>query len=90
VPAIDFIRAANDNHARIIGASALLTTTQYEQKKLIELLKTDGTRDRYKIMVGGGQVTEEWVQEIGADGYGKDAMEAVSVAQQIIQDPDHD
>jgi len=80
----NFILSAKDNQADIIGASALLTTTQYEQKKLIERLVAEDLRGNYKVMVGGGQVTSEWAKEIGADGFGKDAAEAVKVAQEII------
>ena len=83
VPIDRFIHAANEHNAKIIGASALLTTTQYEQKKLIERLVSEGLRDRFKVMVGGGQVTTEWMKQIGADGYGKDAIEAVKVAQEL-------
>jgi dimethylamine corrinoid protein len=84
VPVENFISAAKEHNADIIGASALLTTTQFEQKKLIERLKTEGLRDKFKVMVGGGQVNAEWVEEIGADGYGKDAVEAVKVAKQLL------
>ena len=80
VPINNFIAAAESNHAQIIGTSALLTTTQFEQRRLVEQLQAQGIRDKYKVLVGGGQVTEAWRQEIGADGYGKDANAAVRVA----------
>ncbi|UCF99134.1 MAG: cobalamin-dependent protein [Spirochaetaceae bacterium] len=85
VPISDFINAAESNNARIIGTSALLTTTQFEQRRLVEQLESLGLRDKYKVLVGGGQVTEAWRQEIGADGYGKDANAAVRVAVELVK-----
>ena len=84
VPSKDFLKAAKEHKADIIGASALLSTTQYEQKRLIELLESEGVRNNYKVMVGGGQVTQDWADKIGADGYGKDALEAVKVAMGLM------
>jgi corrinoid protein of di/trimethylamine methyltransferase len=83
VPINNFITSAESNNAQIIGTSALLTTTQFEQRRLVEQLQAKGIREKYKILVGGGQVTEAWRQEIGADGYGKDANAAVRVALQL-------
>ena len=83
-PVASFIRAAKDNNADIIGASALLTTTQYEQKKLVEQLDSEGLHGKHRVLVGGGQVTRRWVKDIGADGYGKDAAEAVKEAQKLL------
>lgn len=84
-PVASFIGAARENEADIVGASALLTTTQYEQKKLVEELHSQGLHAKHKVMVGGGQVTREWMRDIGADGYGKDAMEAVREAQKLME-----
>jgi methanogenic corrinoid protein MtbC1 len=51
---------------------------------LIELLEIEGVRSNYKVMVGGGQTTQEWADRIGADGYGKNAQEAVKVAANLM------
>jgi 5-methyltetrahydrofolate--homocysteine methyltransferase len=51
---------------------------------VIEALKNNGLRDRIKVMVGGAPVTERFAQEIGADGYAKDAASAVRVAEELI------
>jgi methanogenic corrinoid protein MtbC1 len=51
---------------------------------VIEELKKQGLRGRFKVMVGGGAVSADWAKEIGADGYGKDAVEAVHVAKKIL------
>jgi methanogenic corrinoid protein MtbC1 len=55
-----------------------------KQKEVIDQLKRDGLRGRFKIMVGGAPVTNEWVQTIGADGYAEDAVGAVQIAKQLV------
>jgi 5-methyltetrahydrofolate--homocysteine methyltransferase len=68
---------------KILGLSALLTTTMPEMKKVIEELTERGLRDQLKIIVGGAPVDEAFADKIGADGYGKDAAEAVSLAKKM-------
>jgi corrinoid protein of di/trimethylamine methyltransferase len=68
----------------IVGMSALLTTTVPYQQTVIERLKTEGLRDRVKVMVGGAPVTPEWADKIGADGYANNAPEAVDIAKKLI------
>ena len=79
-----FVDQAVEENADIIGASCLLTMTAPEQKKLIECLKERGVRDRVKVIVGGAAVTSAWADEIGADGYGVDLMEAVQVVESLM------
>ena len=79
-----FINKAKEVKADIIALSSLLTTTMPYQRELIEELQAFNLRDKYKVMVGGGPVTEAWADEIGADGFGRDAMEALDVAKQLI------
>jgi len=67
--AAEFISTIKENNADIVGASALLTTTMLQQKKLIEALEEAGLRDKVKVMVGGAPVTQSYASEIGADGY---------------------
>ena len=67
-PEAEFIDAIKDSGANLVGASALLTTTMLQQKKLIEGLEDAGLRDRVKMMVGGAPVTENFCKRIGADG----------------------
>jgi len=64
--------------------SALMTTTMPEQRSVIEALKGAGLRDRVKVMVGGAAVSPSWAQEIGADGYAENAIEAVGVAKGLV------
>jgi len=84
VPVQRFIDEAEKHQAQIIGLSALLTTTMVEQKKLIEALVEAGLRDRYKVMVGGAPISEKWAHDIGADGYARNAGEAVVLAKKLL------
>ena len=68
----------------ILGLSALLTTTMPEIENVIEALKENGLRKSVKVMVGGAPVDIRFAEEIGADGYGKDAAEAVKQARMLI------
>jgi methylmalonyl-CoA mutase cobalamin-binding domain/chain len=84
VPPEKFVEEAIRNKADIVAMSALLTTTMLEMKNVIEALKKAGIRDRVKVVVGGAAVTEDYAKSIGADGYGKDAVEAVRVCKQLL------
>lgn len=80
-----FVEAAERENADIIAASALMSFTKVMQRDLIEYMKSVGAREKYKVMVGGGPVNEEWAREIGADGYAEDAIKAVKVAKELIE-----
>jgi corrinoid protein of di/trimethylamine methyltransferase len=80
-----FAAKARELKADIVGISALLTTTMRNQKSVVEALEKEGLRSQVKIMVGGAPVTRRWADEIGADGYAKDAMSAVTLAQELMQ-----
>ncbi|MCK4801688.1 MAG: corrinoid protein [Anaerolineales bacterium] len=82
-----FVAAIKENKADIVGASALLTTTMLQQKKLIEALESAGIRDSVKVMIGGAPVTDLYAQEIGADGYAEDAISAVDIAYRLMDAP---
>jgi len=79
-----FIKQAEANNADIIAMSCLLTTTMPYQREVIEELRDLSLRDKFKIMVGGAPLSQEWADDIGADGFAKDAIEAVKVAKQIL------
>lgn len=85
VPVSEFIKKAKEVNADIIAISALLSTSLPYVKEVIKLLKELGLRDKYVVAVGGGAVTREWALEIGADGYGENAEEAVKVAIELIK-----
>ena len=77
---IDAVRGG----AKIIGMSALLTTTMPMMAKVIERLKDEGLRDQVKVMIGGAPITQEYADEIGADGYSSDAASAAELAKRLI------
>jgi corrinoid protein of di/trimethylamine methyltransferase len=79
-----FVEAVKENEADILALSALLTTTAPEQGKVIEALKEAGLRERVKIMVGGGAITQDFADSIGADGYGATAPGAVELARSLL------
>jgi corrinoid protein of di/trimethylamine methyltransferase len=79
VPATRFIQAAGELGADIIAMSALLSTTMLFQRDVIELLQNKGLDKRYFVIVGGAPVTQAWADEIGANAYARDAVEAVKV-----------
>lgn len=78
----EIIRVASEHQAEIIGLSALMTTTMVHMQNII--LKVKETGLKCKIIVGGAAVTEQYAQEIGADGYAEDAVEAVRVAKELV------
>jgi corrinoid protein of di/trimethylamine methyltransferase len=80
----EFIAAIEGSNADIVGASALLTTTILEHKRLIDTIVEAGLREKVKVIVGGAPVTESFAKEIGADGYADDAISAVDVARRLI------
>ncbi|HIQ03928.1 MAG TPA: hypothetical protein EYH40_05890 [Desulfurococcales archaeon] len=85
VPVAEFVKKAKEVDADIIAISALLSTSLPYVKDVIKLLKELNLRDKYILMVGGGAVTREWAKEVGADGYGENADEAVKVALELIE-----
>ena len=78
------LEKAEEVGAQVILGSALMTTTMPSQRGLIELLKSEGVREKYFVMFGGAPVTNEWVVEIGGDAYTETATEAVTVAKEYL------
>ena len=83
VPREEIIEAARKYNARIIALSALMTTTMQEMKHVIDLAKQEGIEA--KVMIGGAVITQDYADEIGADGYSKDAADAVKLAQKLCE-----
>ncbi len=79
-----FAEAVTDKKANIIALSALLTTTMPAMKDTIASLEAAGIRDQVKIMIGGAPVTQNYADEIGADGYSSDAASAVDTARSFV------
>jgi 5-methyltetrahydrofolate--homocysteine methyltransferase len=84
-PVRQFIEKAEAVGADIIAASAILTTTMSYMPDLPAMLSELGLREKYMVMLGGAPVIDEWAMEIGADGYGEDAVEAVEEAKRLMQ-----
>jgi corrinoid protein of di/trimethylamine methyltransferase len=79
-----FVQAVKEYKPDILAMSALLTMTAPEQRKVIDTLKKEGLRDKTKVMVGGGAITQEFADEIGADGYDATAPGAVGLARRLL------
>ena len=80
----DFIDAVLEHEATVVGMSALLTTTMPNMGVTIEAFEDAGLREEVKIMVGGAPVTKNFADEMGADGYGSNAVECVQIAKEIL------
>jgi methanogenic corrinoid protein MtbC1 len=82
VTAQDFIDAAEENEATVIGGSALMTTTLEAQKELVEYIKE--LEAPYKAIFGGAPCSQEWCDEIGADGYSETANEIITLVDKLV------
>ena len=82
----EFIDAVEEHEAPLIGMSALLTTTMPNMGKTIEAFIDADLRDDVKVMVGGAPVTQEFADDMGADGYGKDAVACVELAKRLVEE----
>ncbi len=79
-----FLDEARAKNAQIVALSALLTTTMTSMKSIIEEFKKEGVRDQFKFIVGGAPVTQEYANQIGADGYSENANGAVGLARRLV------
>jgi methanogenic corrinoid protein MtbC1 len=84
VPPERFVEAAREQEGTIVAMSALLTTTMGMMEKVIKALEQAGIRDRTKVMVGGAPITQQFADQIGADGYSDNASGAVAVARKLV------
>jgi trimethylamine corrinoid protein len=84
VPAEHIIEIAIEKSADVIGVSALLTTTMFGQKKIIEILEEKGIRNKFKVIIGGAPVTKSWTEECQADGFASSAIEAVRLVKELL------
>ena len=79
-----FVEAVKKHKPELIGCSALMTTTTPVQGEIIEALKSEKLRSEVKVMIGGGATTQVHADEIGADGWGADAIDAVAKAKKLL------
>jgi methanogenic corrinoid protein MtbC1 len=85
IPAQKFVDKIKETGAPVVGLSGFLTLAFDSMKQTIEAINAAGLRDKVKIMIGGGQMSEEIRKYTGADAYGKDAMEGVALAKQWVK-----
>lgn len=84
VPLQKFVDTAKQEEAELVCMSTLMTTTMAGMQTVIQLLKEAGIRDKVKVMVGGGPLSQSYADKIGADGYSQNAMEAVRLAKKLL------
>jgi corrinoid protein of di/trimethylamine methyltransferase len=84
IASTDFVDKAVELGVEVIGLSGLLTTSLPMMRDIIEMLGDDGVRDQYKVIIGGGPTSQEYADDIGADGYGETAYSAVELCNQLM------
>lgn len=84
VPVNEFVNTAVKENAEIIAMSTLMTTTMPNMRRVIEKLENENMRSKFKIMIGGGPISQNFADKIKADGYSKDAVEAVKLAKRLV------
>lgn len=84
VPVAKFVDYVKENEVDIVGISSLMTTTMPGMEAVIAKLNEEGIRDKVKVMVGGAPVSPAFSEKIGADGYSRNAIEAVEVAKKLV------
>jgi methylmalonyl-CoA mutase cobalamin-binding domain/chain len=80
----DFLKTARSEDVDIIAISSLLTTSLPYMKDVLAVLKETADNQRFNVLLGGGPVTAHWASDVGANGYGKDAAEAVTAAKELV------
>jgi len=84
VPDDTFLAKVKELKPDILGLSALMTTTMQNIPRVIDALKAEGLRGKVKVIVGGAPVLADWAKQIGSDGYGENAVQAVSVSKKLV------
>lgn len=84
VPLKKFVETASQQNAELICMSTLMTTTMGGMETVIRLLEEAGIRDKVKVMIGGGPISQKYADKIGADGYSQNAVEAVKLAKKLL------
>lgn len=87
-PPEKFVEAIQSRQPHILGMSAMLTTTMLHMKKTIAAIAAANLREQVKIIIGGASVSQRFADEIGADGYAKDAVAAVALVKILLMKPD--
>jgi 5-methyltetrahydrofolate--homocysteine methyltransferase len=90
VPVEVFVEKVREIKPDFLGLSSLLTSSMPEQRKVIDALAENGLRETVKVIIGGAAVNERWAEEIGADGYAEDAVDAIRVTTALISGGSND
>ncbi len=85
VPTLSFVERVKETEPNVLGMSALMTSTMVHMPRVVQFLKDRGLRNKVKVIVGGAPVLPDWAREIGADGYGDNAAEAIKLAKEMIK-----
>lgn len=88
IPPAEFVSKAEEYGADIIGIATLMTTTMPGMKEVVDILANNGIRDKFKVIVGGGPISPAFAKKIGADGYARNAADAVKVAEKLLSNTD--
>jgi 5-methyltetrahydrofolate--homocysteine methyltransferase len=83
VPAERIVASIQEENANLVGLSALLTTTMRVMKDVVDRLEEKGLRSQVKVLIGGAPTSPEFARDIGADAHGKDAFQAVEIAEEL-------
>lgn len=86
IPPAEFVNKAEEYGADIIGIATLMTTTMPGMKEVVDILSSKGIRDKFKVIIGGGPISPAFAKKIGADGYARNAADAVKVAEDLLAD----
>lgn len=86
IPPAEFVSKAEEYGADIIGIATLMTTTMPGMKEVVDILSSKGIRDKFKVIIGGGPISPAFAKKIGADGYARNAADAVKVAEDLLAD----
>ena len=81
----DFVKKVKETKAKLLCMSTLMTTTMGGMETVINMLKEEGIRNEVTVMVGGSPISQKYANEIGADGYSSNAVEAVKVAKELLK-----
>ena len=84
VPLFSFVEKAKDVEAQLICLSTLMTTTMPGMKEVVDMLEKEGLKDKVKVMIGGGPISQAYCDQINADGYAVNAISAVSLAKKLV------
>jgi len=85
VPVVEVVDTAIEKEVDIIAGSALMTTTMPAQREIMNELKDRGVKDKFKCLFGGAPTSQEWADQIGADGWAENAAEAVDIVKELIR-----